>query len=330
LTATAGNGQVGLTWSSDPGAASYNIYRSTTPGGEGSIPYQTGLTTTAFADSAVTNGTTYYYTVTAVNGAGESGQSTETSATPQAPITLPASPTGLTATAGTNQVTLTWNTVASAASYNLYRSTTPGGEGSTPYQTGLTTTSFTDAKVTPGTTYYYTVTAVNAAGESGPAAEVSAIPTQSVPPEESFRVLTLNDAMFFHLDFSVQSAQSGAAMAITVFGPSGSVVYSTFLKAGQSTSVDLFLAPGTYVFRFVGGTADGSPLQPLSFQVTGLEWNDPIGPPLVDPNSPPPPVFQWVNPTTTAQWLQYGLYKFLSFLDAYNQHPLPLNIPPPG
>jgi fibronectin type 3 domain-containing protein len=48
-------------------------------------PYTTvaSPTSTTFTDTALTNGTTYYYVVTAVNSGGESGNSTETSATPQ-------------------------------------------------------------------------------------------------------------------------------------------------------------------------------------------------------------------------------------------------------
>ena len=175
LTATGGNTQVALAWNASTGAASYNLYRSTTPGGEGSTPYRTGLTTTSFTDTGLTNGMTYYYQVTAVNAGGQSPKSNETFATPQ--LTAPSAPTGLTATAGNTQITLAWTASTGAVSYNLYRSTTPGGEGSTPYRTGITTTSFTDTGLTNGTTYYYQVTAVNAAGESPKSNEASATPT---------------------------------------------------------------------------------------------------------------------------------------------------------
>ncbi|MBV9850105.1 MAG: fibronectin type III domain-containing protein, partial [Armatimonadetes bacterium] len=82
LTATAGNGQVGLSWQAVNGAASYNVYRSTTSSGEGVTPYKTGLAAAAFTDTAVSDGTAYYYVVTAVNAAGESAHSAEASATP--------------------------------------------------------------------------------------------------------------------------------------------------------------------------------------------------------------------------------------------------------
>ncbi|MBI3411176.1 MAG: fibronectin type III domain-containing protein, partial [Planctomycetes bacterium] len=180
LVAAVGNAQVTLTWTASSGATSYNIYRSTTPGGEGSTPVQTGVSSASFINSGLTNGTTYYYQVTAVNAGGESAKSSETSATPQVPA--PAAPTNFTATAGNTQVTLTWTASSGATSYNIYRSTTPGGEGSTPLQTGVAITSFTNTGLTNGTTYYYQVTAVNAGGESTKSSEVSAAPTAPSGP----------------------------------------------------------------------------------------------------------------------------------------------------
>ncbi|UKS28078.1 fibronectin type III domain-containing protein [Paenibacillus sp. HWE-109] len=84
LTAVGGDTKVDLNWSVTSGASSYNVKRSTIAGG----PYTTiatNVTGTSYTDTSVTNGTTYYYVITAVNSSGESGNSNETSATPQAP-----------------------------------------------------------------------------------------------------------------------------------------------------------------------------------------------------------------------------------------------------
>ncbi|HME34326.1 MAG TPA: glycoside hydrolase family 44 protein [Candidatus Sulfotelmatobacter sp.] len=92
-------------------------------------------------------------------------------------VTPPATPTGLTATAGNAQVSLTWNASTGATSYNVGRATTSGG----PYTTisPPTTTNYTDTTVTNGTTYYYVVAAVNSAGTSANSSQVSAKPTGS-------------------------------------------------------------------------------------------------------------------------------------------------------
>ena len=85
LTATAGNAQIALSWTGSAGAASYNLYRSTSTGTE--ALYKSGLTAASYTDTGLTNGTAYFYQVAAVNSAGTSGKSGEASATPKAPAT---------------------------------------------------------------------------------------------------------------------------------------------------------------------------------------------------------------------------------------------------
>ncbi|HTY74641.1 MAG TPA: hypothetical protein VMD05_03650, partial [Candidatus Nanoarchaeia archaeon] len=59
----------------------------TTSGGEGGTVFKSTSQLT-YTDSSLTNGQTYYYQVTAVNAAGESPKSTETSAKPSTPNNL--------------------------------------------------------------------------------------------------------------------------------------------------------------------------------------------------------------------------------------------------
>jgi fibronectin type 3 domain-containing protein len=177
LTLTAGNASVALTWTAPGGATSYNVYRGTTAGGESTTPIATGVTNASYADSGLTNGTTYYYRVAAINGGGASALSGEASATPQ--VSAPPAPTALAATAGNAQVTLSWTAISSASSYSVYRGTTAGGESTTAIASGITTASYTDGGLTNGTTYYYEVAAVNAGGTSAMSGEASATPQVS-------------------------------------------------------------------------------------------------------------------------------------------------------
>ena len=177
LSATAGNQQATLIWTASGGATSYNVKRGTASGG----PYTTvgSPAGTTYADTSLTNATAYYYVVTAVNAAGESGNSNQATATPAAAPTAPAPPLNLTATAGNQQVSLAWTTSTGATSYNVKRAATNGG----PYTTVASPagTSYTDTTVTNGTIYYYVVTAVSASGESANSNQASATPSATPP-----------------------------------------------------------------------------------------------------------------------------------------------------
>jgi hypothetical protein len=82
LAATALRRQrISLSWTGSGPGVTYNLYRGTSPGGESSTPYMTGLTTTTTTDRNVVAGTTYYYKVTAVGPGGESAPSNEANAT---------------------------------------------------------------------------------------------------------------------------------------------------------------------------------------------------------------------------------------------------------
>ncbi|MFS1514772.1 kelch repeat-containing protein [Chengkuizengella sp. SCS-71B] len=85
LTGEAGDSQVNLLWDLVEGADSYTIKRSTTQGGPYDIIAE-GITGTTYSDLDVENGITYYYMLSAVNAAGESENSNEASATPEATV----------------------------------------------------------------------------------------------------------------------------------------------------------------------------------------------------------------------------------------------------
>ncbi len=98
---------------------------------------------------------------------------------PPPPPSAPAAPSGLAASSGDARVALTWNPSMNANSYTVKRGTASGAEST--IATSLATTSFTDATVANGTTYYYVVTAVGSGGESGNSNEASATPVAAAP-----------------------------------------------------------------------------------------------------------------------------------------------------
>jgi hypothetical protein len=90
----------------------------------------------------------------------------------------PSAPNGLTVTdEGNGEVSLSWNAVSGAASYNLYRSPLSGGGWVRVNASALTATNFTDTGLRNGQTYYYVVTAIdNHGNESDYSNEASALP----------------------------------------------------------------------------------------------------------------------------------------------------------
>ena len=198
LTGVAGNAEVTLSWqapASDGGSAitNYTVYRGTSSGGETLL---TSLgTVLTYVDPGLANGQTYYYEVTATNGLGEGPKSGEAAATP---ADVPSEPRALTATGVSGQVGLSWtdpvsNGGSAITGYNVYRGTSAGTE------TLLTTVgpvlAFTDGDVTPGTTYFYEVSAVNVVGEGPKSTEASAtLATAPTTPRSLAAAAGLNEA----------------------------------------------------------------------------------------------------------------------------------------
>jgi hypothetical protein len=132
----------------------------------------TNITATTFTDTNVTSGQTYYYVVSAVNPVGlTSANSTQASATPNGP---PATPSHLQAITSTNRaIALSWDATPNTSGYFVNRSIISGG----PYQLVASplTNDFTDTAPVNGVTYFYTVSAVNAQGDSPGSSEVAAV-----------------------------------------------------------------------------------------------------------------------------------------------------------
>jgi len=163
-----GDEDVELTWTPNPQAICYNIYRGETSGGETLL---VSCTTTPYFDEGITCGTTYYYYITAVTGVGEGPPSPEivviTAAIPDPPADFAADQLDELNTE------LTWTAEPGVAYYKIYRGDTPGSE--TILADPVFGTTFTDGAFTCGNTYYYYITSVGCA-ESDPSAEIT-VPT---------------------------------------------------------------------------------------------------------------------------------------------------------
>ena len=65
---------------------------------------------------------------------------------------------------GVRQITINWNAGRDADTFNIYRSTKPGGEGGEPIDQDVEINTYTDSGLEDGTIYFYQVSATNSAG----------------------------------------------------------------------------------------------------------------------------------------------------------------------
>jgi len=174
LRAVGGAGQIALNWNASAGATSYNVYHSD-PHGVITGSAIGSPTTTNYTDT-VASGMTQYYVVKAVNSFGEGGASIWTGAT-----TAPSAPTGLQAVTTNGWIMLTWNASTGATNYNVKHSMSSGGTYLTDYATPTPSYSYYAYSLNAATTYYFEVSAVDAAGESANSSWVSATTPPPAP-----------------------------------------------------------------------------------------------------------------------------------------------------
>ena len=232
--ASPGARQVPLRWVQSFGATSYNVLRATTSGG----PYTTiasGVTNASYVDTSAASNTTYFYAVTASNSAGTSPNSPEDSVTTQPP---PSAPTGVNAIAGNAQATLVWLAPSGATSYNVKRSTTNGGGYVTV--ANVSGNSFTDTGLANGTTYFYVVSAVSAAGEGTDSSQVSVTPVAS-----AMATLFWSGSVSGTWDTSTANWSSGGAA--TTFQNGNPVVFDDSGFANTTISLSAARSPGGIV-----------------------------------------------------------------------------------
>ena len=165
-----------IAWNTVTGATSYNVYYAASI--EGSKTFAGTVSSTSYNHTNLSANTTRYYFVTAVNSTGEGAYTEAFSArTLLAPLSAP---NNVTATAlSTTSIQITWESVAGAGSYKVYRATS--ATGTRTLLDTVSTTSFTSGGLTERT-YWYFVTALNTDNVEGAlSASASMVPKPSAP-----------------------------------------------------------------------------------------------------------------------------------------------------
>jgi fibronectin type 3 domain-containing protein len=171
---------VGLAWTAPSATGTgpvtgYRIYRSS--GGDTWGSLATIGNVLGFTDTTVANGSTFWYSVSAISAYGEGPRSVAAVAQRANPPSAPTSPSASTA-AGRTGITISWKAPTSTGgspltAYRIYRGTAAGG-GSSIVTLPAGTTTFTDTGVTKKVTYFYRIAAMNDVGEGPQSVEVNA------------------------------------------------------------------------------------------------------------------------------------------------------------
>ena len=273
LSLTAADAQVAVSWTAVPGATSYTVYYSTSPitslTASGVTPVR-NLTNTSTTVTGLTNGTRYYFRVTATTASGEIEASSEASATPQAAVSVPGAPTNLSATADNTYAELSWTAVNGATGYKVYYSQSSISDitASSVRSVSATNPSTTVTGLANGTQYYFKVTATNAVGESAASSEASATPQVPLPDTPIGLRATAGDAQV-----RLNWKQTGSPWSNTIYYSTSPITDLTAAGVNSVNGRGIETVTGLtndtlYYFRVTGTNGRGEGLASVQISAT--------------------------------------------------------------
>lgn len=266
----AGSGQVSLSWaapSSNGGSAitSYVVRQSSDNGKTWNA--NMNLNTTSLFVRLIggfTNGTSYTFQVAALNTIGTGAYSN--SSQPLLMGSVPDAPTGVTGNPGNGQVTLSWSaptiTGGSAISGYIINYSPDGGfSWFTPVRTGSSSTGFTLAGLSNGTSYVFKIQAVNAIG-AGSLSSLSPSVTPFTVPGAPINITVTPGNGQVTLSWTAPSNNGGRTITnyYYQYSSNNGINWSTpSLTSSSSSSTVTGLTNGTsYLFKVAAVNAAGT------------------------------------------------------------------------
>lgn len=245
LTVTANAlGSVTLTWAETPGAVAYQVLQATVGTGPFALVASTAGSTETVTLSGLTTGATYQFQVRAVDAAGNLSLPS-----PTVSVTIGttlAAPTGVTVV-GTTSTTasLSWTPTFGATSYQVLLGLTATGPFTPVATSALTTVAVTG--LSPSTTYFFQVKAMDAVGAAGaPSATLSALTTSGLAGPSSL-TLVATTATTATLSWGA-SPGATSFQVLQATSPTGPFTVSAVTNAFVTSATVSGLSPGTTFF----------------------------------------------------------------------------------
>jgi parallel beta-helix repeat protein len=252
-----------------------------------------------YSEAGLTASTRYYYRVRAYNSTGNSDYSNTADATTlPSPVTAPAAPSNLSATAASSiAINLTWtDTSSNEEGFKIERSTSAGSGFAVIATVAANVANYSDSNLTSSTTYYYRVKAYNSAGESAYTAMVStatqappltapAAPTSLVISSATSTLINLSwtDNSSDETGFKVEKSADGTTFAQLATVGANVVAYSDTGLTALTTyyyRVRAYNSIGNSSYsNTANATTQAPPLVSLSavtalYPANGVNWND--------------------------------------------------------
>lgn len=172
MASVTGEGVVNVKWEPVPTATSYHVYYAEKSGVAKGLGTKETVTTNSFTHSGLKNGKYYHYVVSALNDSGEGPISPESGVLMK--LSLPGQPANAAVVVYPDKITVKWDKVAGAQSYNVYIFKNETFVKSRAAKASAASNSYDHSGLKKGDRYFYLVTAVNSSGEGRESNKVGA------------------------------------------------------------------------------------------------------------------------------------------------------------
>ena len=266
-TATSGNASATLTWTapaSNGGSAISGYVVTPYLGGIAQTAQTFNSTATTQSVTGLTNGSAYTFKVAAMNVMGTGAQSAASNSV--TPMTVPGAPTMGTVTSGNGSVTINWTAPSSnggAAITGYIVTPYIGGTAQIATSYGTATTE-TMTGLTNGTTYTFTVAAVNSVGEGAQSGSSSSVTPATVPGAPTIGTATAGSAAASAtVSWTAPTSNGGAAITGYVVTPyiSGTAQTAQTFNSTATTETLTGLTNTNYTFKVAAFNSVGTGAQ---------------------------------------------------------------------